>query len=670
MSGGLGRLGHLRLGIGDDEAALSISAPAVAIAAALPAPTVALGGIVLVAPTMAVAVALPGPDVRISVVVDAVPLEIPVALPAPAVHISSGLFVDAVPAELPVTLPAPALRFGLRLSPPPIAVGVTASSPRVTIGAVDVEVPTPLVFELTVNGSTIDVSSMVVGDFDYERPLGGVPTGTVTLEDPDGTIPWPPDPGIDPFAETVGALPFLRITGTGVLLEGQVPGPERRELWPGFGLTLRVEGWRRLAQLSPVQPLSGATTSQDSPDGTVVTADLGSYIGWGGSGGHPPDVFVIRDAAAWFTGPAELDTSDVPFRRSTSLTLVPRGQALDSVFEQLAALLPDLGDDVWWIGPGPALHWRSAVRAGTLVSEYHGPSSWVAPFRITDDFTDPDGIVPTTLVDSLKGGDVREGVYVTDVAPWYSATSSSGPSGAGYDLLSSGSGEPGRASLVLGGAMIERRAFRRVLTVELPDWPVGWPEPTEGALVSVQYGATVPEPALYTIRNVRGVGTLHGQGVSGIHYTLELGDADRRSYVAEARRRDRGIAAVDQPRQQVVTLETPTISDLGVPAEGDPPIPQYVTARPIGASGERVELWGGLVDWSILIDDEDIGPNVGDGLGLGWSLADATTDVVFEYGDSARRFGFAYTTLLAWRTEASIAGGRRVKVRAELRTGL
>ncbi len=469
--------------------------------------------------------------------------------------------------------------------------------------------PEPLVIVL----DGVDISAIVLTGFTFDATLGAVPQATITVSDADGIVPWP----LTKLAEfTMGTA-----ADPDAIIDGQLVRYTRKPLFPGMEYTFTVEGWQRLLALSPVQPLTTAVTSVTTPNGVDITP-YGAYIGQG-DGAAPTDVAVITSAMSAWTGPT-LAALDIPYRHSFPHTLRPNGAPLSSVLDDIAARLNS--DDFFWID-GRTFYWRPGYHGG-------GPPAvaYLEAFRLTDSFVEPGGVVPTSLTDGGEGGGMRRGVYAAGTIPAANASVWTGPAYGGMDTISVQSDQVGIPYLLGLAYMAGKTDWQTSMTAELP---VGSPIPHRGNIIGVLYGELVPSLAYYVIRAVRGHFVANGAGIDGIEWTLDLGDAERRSYVYEQAMREAEVKAGAEA-VQAVGCEVSAISWVGYEAR------QNVIAYPLDADRARLRLRSGTVEWTLWKQTGGVGPfaDIGPGdAGSGWWITEGrTTDIVWN---EDQQLGFA-----------------------------
>jgi hypothetical protein len=383
-----------------------------------------------------------------------------------------------------------------------------------------------------------------------------------------------------------------------------------------YGFT--IEGWQRLLALSPVQPLTTAVTTVTTPNGIDVTP-FGAYIGQG-DGPPPTDQATIISAfsGSW-RGPA-LTTMDVPYRHSIDWTIRPNGAPLSSVLDDIAA--HEGGDDLFWIDRR-TFHWRPGYRGGIPAGHLRAPVAHIESYRLTDDFTAVGGVVPTSIVDAGEGGGMRRGAYVTGRIPAANASVWAGPDYGGMDTMSVDSDEVGIPYLLGLAYMADRVDWRVGLTAELPP---GSPVPRRGYLLGVKYGDLVPSLTYYLIRAVRGRHEINGAGIESIAFTLDLGDAERRSYVYERAK----VEEATEATKQVVGFEVGALSWMGYDSR------QTVSLYPLGADRNRLRLREGTVELHLIRNGTDIGAGDTD---VGWWITEGqTVEIIWNEN---QQLGFA-----------------------------
>ena len=476
-------------------------------------------------------------------------------------------------------------------------------------------------FVLTLGG--VDVSAMTVTGFSFDASLGSVPSASLTVADLDETLTPPLGTA---FPELVIA------TADDTLFSGPVLNWRKRRLYPGVEYELRAEGWARNLGMSPVPPPSMSAASVDGPLNSTWNTWTGTVIG-ASDLGSDWDANVIAQAMLFFNGPALTQDIGIAYHRTAVWwTYRPEGAALGSVLDEIARRLGY--NDTYWIDGAKVFHWRpgyAAVYDGSPVSV---PVEHLAPFRLADV---PGGgaIVPTTVSESGEGSSLREGIHVVGIQPTATATITPGPQYAGMETLQTRAYGYDEAAGFGLAALAGKLEWARSLSITLP---AGSPVPPLGSFLEIDYDDLVGGGV---IRSVRGTLVVPGEGILGVEWTLDVGDAEKRSYVRESSgSKDLGTEVDKEvtPPVKVAQLEVGDVSDMGLGSV------QYVYAWPEDADGNRVRVESGKVLWSIwLSTDGTTSTNVGAGAAaLGWWLTAQETDIAWTENEP---LGFAYCEL-------------------------
>ena len=451
-------------------------------------------------------------------------------------------------------------------------------------------------FVITLGG--VEISGITLTGFTFDATLSAVPSASITVVDYDGIVPWPPTPNdADPHA----AAPEL-VIGPGALFSGPLTSWDREWIagdtpgitegrGPCWRYTLRAEGWQRLLSRSPVNPLTFPVDIV-GPDGSITT-----------SAGIKAPIHLAEALGFWTGPPLTLDASGVP-----EGTYIVSDEMLGSVLDMVAGRM---ADGIYWIDGSRTLHIRPGAPA-------HPRSRDIAPFHLSTVPGDG-GVVPMTLHDSGNGGDMIDGIHVAGESAWTNVSVGGGVAYGGVETMqASTSGGPqlpaaGWAMLAGRMAMRGRTSWQRTLSATLA---AGGPVPPLGSILGVLWDPIEPVMAYHLIRAVRGEMKVNGAGLGGVEWTLDLGDAERRSYVM---RPAQAAAAVPEVKLQATHFECSQVSDMGKGST------QYIYGYPEDDKGNRVRLGEGTVEWTITLNNSDVG--AGDE-GIGWWIEDRHSALV------------------------------------------